>query len=432
MSVDDLSQIIANLRLDPLADSQINQQSAQINSVQTKFLQNRINNPNVAKMPEVFKAEYLNCVPTFDGNPTELPNFLSICDTLIQNFYDASTNCFQNTYLLSSLLSKLSGSAKSVVNTQSVSTWDDVKEVLRRSFADQRDEVSLNRDLVMMRQNYSENPQQFFDRVMHVLTLLCSYVDAHEVNDASKKLKREFYNKLALRTYLSGLKDPLGRTLRCMNPKDLTEALQLVIREDNVQYFQNFSNNYSQNNRPVFKSNTFSKTQQNQYFTPHQQTNRFPQYQPFTHTQNNNFRPQNNFPSQPIPVQPTLNQQPQRFLTNSQVFGPRSHNTTNVFKPNPNRTLPRPTPMSLSSRQTQAGPSYSRKNYNYEELHNTEIEHQNYLLPDNFTAEQCAATDENYYYWDDETTSTPYQPETNNEPIENENFYNTPPDDPQK
>ena len=68
-------------------------------------------------MANEFKPEYLNFVPAFDGDPTELNRFLSTCQTLIDNFYkQAIGNCFYNTYLLNSLINKLTGNARLMIN----------------------------------------------------------------------------------------------------------------------------------------------------------------------------------------------------------------------------------------------------------------------------------------------------------------------------
>lgn len=80
-------------------------------------------NSNISNMANNFKPEYLNCVPQFDGNPCELNRYLATCKSLIDNFYDvANANCFQNIYLINSLIGKLSGNARLVVNVQNVSS----------------------------------------------------------------------------------------------------------------------------------------------------------------------------------------------------------------------------------------------------------------------------------------------------------------------
>ena len=295
---------------------------------------------------EQFKPEYLKCIPDFDGNPNDLNRYLSICQNIIDKFYIVNDpNCFQNTFLLNCIIGKLTGNAKLILGTQIVNTWTELKAILGRHFADQRDEACLNRDLVMLRQQNIEKPSDFYNRILHILNLLCSYVDIHETNDAAKILKRKLYNDLALKTFLSGLKEPLGTTIRCMRPTDLPQALQFVTEEYNTQYFQNTPKPINLN--PIQRPTTQNfKPTNNQIFS-----------QPFNHQQNTSFfRFPNNpslnkpiFPSQPIPITPNLNKVPNRFPTNSQVF---KKPNVNVFRPNQNQSFPKPTPMSITSRQT--------------------------------------------------------------------------------
>lgn len=394
MSVENLAEFLQNLEITSTG-SQSNSTIKQENPFSIKSEKSILsslseisseisNNQSILSMPnEQFKPEYLKCVPTFDGNPNDLNRYLATCDSLIQAFYDTNNPTkFENIYLINCLIGKLEGTAKVVVNIQNVSTWDDLKNTLQRNFADQRDETCLNRDLVMLRQQPNENPNQFYDRVLHLLNLLCSYVDNHEHTSTAKALKRNLYSELALKTFLSGLKEPLGTNIRCMRPLTLAEALQFVNQEYNNQYFQNTSKLPKQ---------------------PLQNFNIRPNPRPsfFTHTTNDFFRKNNNFPSQPINIQPRPNFQPQRFFTNSQVFG--KPQMQNVFRPNQNKNLPKPTPMSVSTRHTTnnfknnttmpntanaAGNNFIPRQNNYfqstqprnfvsEELYNTEVEQYN-------------------------------------------------------
>ncbi|KAJ8961596.1 hypothetical protein NQ317_003912 [Molorchus minor] len=131
----------------------------------------------------------------------------------------------------------------------------------------------------------------------------------------------------ALVTFLAGLKEPLGSTIRAMRPDSLATAIQYIVEENNIS--------------PV----------------------------------GNNF-------------QLRTNNQPPRFLTNQQVFGsPKNVWKPGQYK----QTQPKPTPMSISTRftanrpqQSQPGPSTSR-NLISEELFN--IEHENtpcqpFILPE--------------------------------------------------
>lgn len=401
VTVNDLTRAFNNLLLETTTDSN------PTNSI------SKVNN-QIDMAVQSFKWEYSNCIPDFDGNPNDLNRFISVSDSLINNFIDrANPNNFQNIYLLNSIIAKIKGKAKTVINIQTCNTWNELKDVLMRNFSDQRDEVCLNRDLVMLRQNSNESPQLFYDRCLHILNLLCSYVNLHETTEDGKILKRQLYQNLTLKTFLSGLKEPIGTTIRCMKPTSLSEAMQFVLQEENAHYLQNSSKNnhrttqpFRHNSRPTndFRSN-YQPPTQNQYtnFNSHS-----PSLQTFnSQTPNNFFARQNNFPSQPIPINPRPTQQ--NFPRASQVFR-RPNQNMNVFRPNSNANLPKPTPMSTSTRNTypnnQNQPVYKRPppstnnfrqnkrpNYTSEELYNVDT-------LENYEPENWEYLNNNYDYSD--------------------------------
>lgn len=284
-----------------------------------------------------FKPEYLNCVPNFSGDPNELNEFLSTASSIIDTFYDhQNPNNFLNTYIVKSIQNKLTGNAKVAINIQTCKTWDDLKSALTRNFSDQRDEVCLIRDLVLSKQS-NESPLQYFEKCIHMLNLLCLYVVAHETEATSLDAKKALYNKLALKTFLAGLREPLGSSIRAMRPATMHEALQYINEENNIRYCQ--------------------KDSQNKNFT------------------NAKPNPKFNFPSQTGQSQNYKKATPQKFFTNAQVFGPpkQSQNynengagpSKNVFKPNNNfRPQYQPTPMSISTNRTLAQrPSQGNRPY---------------------------------------------------------------------
>ena len=346
-----------------------------------------------------FKSEYLNCVPHFDGNPNELYRYLNICESFIKKFYNKDDpSDFGNIYLINCLIAKLSGNAKIVVSIQKCSTWECLKDTLTRNFADQRDETCLNRDLVMLRQQPNEKAYQFYDKVLHLLNLLCSYIDLHETSSTAKLLKRNLYNDLALKTFLAGLREPMGTTIRCMRPQDLNEALQLVIQEDNIHYFQNLTNKNFNNNKPQVQN--FKPQQNRQNFNvPFNAQFNTPFNAPFnSQTHNNTFKTREHFPSQPINIQPRPNYQNRNYPTNAQVFGPKPQ--SNVFKPT-NKPQPRPTPMSVSTRQSFT-PNFNRpgpSNSNYQNQNQIRVgpPQNKWTSQELYNAETNQNLDDNYY-----------------------------------
>lgn len=404
MSLDSLSETFSRLQL---TQTKIQEPEENIVTLSNCDLtNNELINSDITLIETMaqFKPEYLNCVPQFDGNPNELNRYLGTCESIINSFYDVENpNSFHNVYLLNSLISKLTGNAKLIVNIQNATTWVELKDTLYRNFADQRDEACLNRDLVLLRQNPNEKPQQFFDRCLQILNLLCSYVDIHEADLGAKLLKRDLYNKLALKTFIAGLKEPLGTTIRCMRPTNMNEALQFIMQEENIHYYQNSTN------KPYFKQIPTVQNQlgHNRSIMHNQRPiNNFPRPQFNFGTQNNQLHPfKSNFTLQQPQFQMGYNRasnqpsnQPPNFFRNSQVFRQPQQNSNqnifrqnqnnfrpnqNVFKPNQNTFFTKPTPMSICTRQSASGsqqrpsqtPAQSQqRNFIAEELYNTEVD----------------------------------------------------------
>lgn len=374
MSVNELIDTLNSLQINTNTDS-----PSQTNTLKYPL----IHKPTKFETMAQFKAEYLSCIPEFDGNPNDLNRFLAVSESIINNFYDATNhNNFQNVYLLNSVISKLKGNAKTLINIQPVNTWADLKALLTRNFADQRDEVCLNRDLVMLRQTNHETPQQFHDKILNILNLLCSHINMHEVTEHAKGLKRTLYQNLALKTFLSGLKEPLGTTIRCMRPDSLNQALQFVLEENNVRYLQN----QNQNQNAQQKNPKVQYIPQNQFYNK-------PTFQPqYTFPQNNNNYRQP-FPTGPINIQPKTNMPQKKFFTNSQVFKKPNSQNVNVFKPNQNATFTKPTPMSIASSRNPTQFTQNRnirpyqqqqssRKYEVEELYNIETQDEKQLYPE--------------------------------------------------
>ena len=167
-----------------------------------------------------------------------------------------------------------------------------------------------------------------------------------------------------------------------MRPQTLSEAIQLVIQEYNVKYFQKQTPNFTQ--QPPKKLNQQTHFT-NQNFCRNPQTSHHNNFKtPFFNSQTNNYQFRPSFPSQPIPIRPNANFRPQKFFTNSEVFGQNKSQIKNVFKSEPHKPLPKPTPMSVSTRNTfrpnlTPGPSYqqqqpSQQNFIVEELYNTQTD----------------------------------------------------------
>lgn len=81
---------------------------------------------------------------------------------------------------MKSIISELKATTRQVININDVASWENLKSVLQRNFADHRDETRLNWDLVSKKEHNNGIPEQFHDRISNILNLLWSYVTKPE------------------------------------------------------------------------------------------------------------------------------------------------------------------------------------------------------------------------------------------------------------
>lgn len=390
--------------------------------------------------PQVFDVKTLCILPCFDGNPSELYDFIKVSVTLLNHYFDArpeNIGCIQNVLILQGIISKIKGRAKEVISIYGCNSWESIKETLIQNFGDQRDENSLTRDLVNLRQLPNDTPMQFYERVMALLNTANNYVELHNNNAAITASKRSFFRQQALKTFLAGLREPIGSTIRAMRPQSLADAIQYIQEELNIRYLQrnHVSTQDTLLRRPIPET---SRPQLQQNFAPrfHQpnsaprfyQPNPAPRfYQPnFAQPRLNHFQNQNQarFPQGPVHIRPHTNFQQNRFPTNQQVFG----KPINVWKPNPHTSqqLPRPTPMStttsLPKTFSQRNPAQNQQGQKFgtEQLFNIEQEN---LIEDNeypdSHPEEYEQEAYGYYYLQE----APLEDTENAGEEQNENFH---------
>lgn len=135
-----------------------------------------------------FKSEYSNCVPLFDRNYCALNRCISTSVIIITNNNRQNVNNFQHSYTSNSFISKLSNNAKFLVNSQKCSNWKGLQFTLYRKFSDQRDETSLNRNLVLLRPNITGKVYHFHNKILEILNDLCGNIDIHEQTGESKQI----------------------------------------------------------------------------------------------------------------------------------------------------------------------------------------------------------------------------------------------------
>jgi hypothetical protein len=181
--------------------------------------------------PPVLKKEYIDMVPTFNGESQLLARFIEICEKLVARFYNVTDPTdFQNEYLMSSILAKINGPAAEVVGNSRIGTWQELKEILLNGYADRRDCYTLGIELAETRQGPHESPFEFFGRIQKILNLQIAYLNNH-INHAEARILVQYSKSFALRVLLRNLREPIGSLMRTKNPPDLSSALNMLTND---------------------------------------------------------------------------------------------------------------------------------------------------------------------------------------------------------
>ena len=258
----------------------------------------------------------LGGIPDYNGEPELLNQFLERCEELINYFYNAEEpESYDNKVLINNIRAKVKGKAALGICNNPLNSWAEIKEALVANFSDKRDEEHLILELGRMRQSQVESPFDFHARVYKIFSLLISKMKNSSTNqytDATYKLME----RTALRTFLMGLQEDIGRLLITKGPSNLNDAIAILTNEyqfpalrkkllpqKSNQTNQNFNKNQQQRNW-----NNNKPSQQNNYRSPQQGPNNTPQnsFKNNQAYQNYNKKPQQGYNnnSQPGPSRP--------------------------------------------------------------------------------------------------------------------------------
>lgn len=349
---------------------------------------------NSSKMPDfkfdMFKSRLENIKP-YDGDVNTLNKFITRCEDLI-NKYKAFNDNELNQHVFECIQEKLVGKAEIMVGRRiELNNWEKLKNALIQCFSDRRDIDCLVQELTRVRPFKNENLINFGNRLQLLVSNVIQRISNDiSLNDLQKNCQIDHYNKTALNTFIAGCTGNLRNNMYLKRPTSLEDAIAYVNEFDNFEKL--YGNFYENNNKPKFNSNppVRNSLQQNppfnNFYNPnmnHSQ-NMLPiqQYSQQRQMFQPNISNQNTFanpiwPSQPINIQPRQ-LPPQKLPTNRQVFGP----PRNVFRPNqiPPNQLPKPTPMSTTSRNPSINRNSNhfqnryqqRPNFEFQELFNNE------------------------------------------------------------
>lgn len=333
-SVNNLSQTIINtstphssiLRPPRLIIPNISEINS-VNSFNSNTNENSINMATPSRpLSEV--RDYLDNIPIYKGEPELLTYFLNEAEKVINYLYDAENlENPVNNFISSRIRAKIQGEAGFFIANNDINSWEDLKKALINAYSDKRDDATLAIQMTRLEQS-NESPLQFYTKIQKLLNLQITYVTLNY--EGNKNILFNHFRRVALKTLLNGLKEPLGSLMRTKDPENLDVALNLLTntyskevensKHKSVPFIQkktqmipksNFAPFQNQNNRV----NNFNSFGQQKKFSPPVQRNVFP---------NQNFNPRPAFNQNAFQQQKQITYQPT----------PMSTSTINTFKPN--------------------------------------------------------------------------------------------------
>lgn len=315
-------------------------------------------------------------LPEYSGGSKNLAYFVKQVETYIELLRKPEDHCIFNRLLFEQVKSKLTGEARDVLISSNCNRWSELKEELLQRFGDPRSEELLAHDLNTCFQSHNQSYEQYYETIKYKLQILLEHISIRTPNRDIRISKENMYVQQALSTFKAGILEPYCSHLLNIPTNSLEQALYECRKFDNEKAqitFMNFMRHKTkpgnftkkpmvQNVRPQ-AHHTFNRS-----FIPH--VNNFSTNQQH-HTSNFNNAPRSAVNTQTRPAQNFNNNFSQNF---NQNFSQNSQVRRN-FAPTQNK----PTPMSISTRNTFRPPQsnnyfrqQSRPTFISEELYNIE------------------------------------------------------------
>lgn len=180
-------------------------------------------------------------IKTFDGDKNKLSPFIRNCENAL-----TLASSSQQNILFKYILSQLEGKAEAACSLKLFDNWPELKQFLKSTFGETKHRDHLLLDLQNCKIKPGESVTQFSLRVETYLTRLQTDI-THSTKDPSEiKGRIASTEDLALHTFLLGLPSNISNILRCRDPSNLHEAINLACQEEKLQ-------NYIQSSRHEIK-----------------------------------------------------------------------------------------------------------------------------------------------------------------------------------
>lgn len=199
---------------------------------------NPVSDPKTVKMEKsTIKFEVLmRFIKTFNGDRDRLSPFIKNCENAMN-----MANEHQKPILFQYILSQLEGKAEIACSIKIFDVWHDLKTFLRFTFGESKHREHLLLDLQKCKFKPLETITQYSIRIETCLTRLQTDIANSTTDQSELKGRLASTEDLALQTFLLGLPPTISIVVRCRNPRNLNDAIEIATQEEKLQNFMQSS-----------------------------------------------------------------------------------------------------------------------------------------------------------------------------------------------
>lgn len=189
----------------------------------------------------------IHLIPYFKSEAEHAFNFIQSCENAMNLAKEE-----QKDILLAIIKSRISGNASSILMNKAILSWDDLKKELNVLFKERYSNLQLHREMISLKQSYSENVVQFTQRC-ETLQRRMLQNEKSVTEDKNWDGKSDYIKTNILSAFINGLKENLISYCNNKTPKTLSEASSYAQEEESrvltlgASSSQKFGKDYSNN-----------------------------------------------------------------------------------------------------------------------------------------------------------------------------------------
>lgn len=179
--------------------------------------------------------DFLKDLRSFNGNPTELMNWILDVEGIFQMYHYIPKNSLQYDLIEKSVRRRIVGEAADVLNANNITAdWAEIKSTLLLYYSDKRELKTLDFELTTIKKGQTESLSVYYSRVNELLAAIIAQVQTDKKYSANAPIFIDYFREKALDSFIRGHERNLSLLLKTAQPKTLSGAYQFCLDYNNM------------------------------------------------------------------------------------------------------------------------------------------------------------------------------------------------------